>query len=174
MGRACPAALHQPLVKCGAGPMQPHRSIVARDALRQRVLRDVMLGEVYLTERICVFGLERLDQIADALAYGTEQRGIFADIGGLVGDGIKRAALGTGPPVVIDQRVAKQPIKPRLSRFLTAQRFPASDRANERFLKQVLGDGARSHAPFEKREKPRVAADEASDHVRGRREFSVE
>ena len=151
-----------------ARAVQPYRCVVRGDLRLDRVVpyRDAI--EVHAQERLRVFGLQRLEEVADAGAALPPELVVVGRRCGRVGgreDRLVRPRLRAAAPEVIGDRSAQHPVEPGGRRFLLAHGGGPLDPPDERILEDVLRDLAGPHTSLQEAQEARVVVHQDLDDL---------
>lgn len=141
-----------------ARPKDAHARIGGRDTCLFGVVLDGDPVELDALEGLGVLRLECLRELAHALTHDATQLAV------ILGDGFARERLGAAfcgraPAIVIDDRVAKDPVEPADGALV--DRLELAERLHERILDDLLGERTiAADATLHEREEVAMTRDE--------------
>lgn len=155
MGAAGAAHLDQTTPQRCPRTVEAHRRVVGRQPFLRSDLRDRALSELDLADDVGVFGLQRRNDSTqagtDVLAQLRLERGLGVAL--QLGVGFP---FDSGPPEVIHDGVAKDPVEPGDHALLVPDVVELFEAPCVRFLQDIFGDGVALDAAPEELEESAV------------------
>lgn len=149
MVAARPTAALELAPQRGAGPVQADPRVVRGDPERRRSLGNGHAAEVDPLDDCRILGLERRKKIEHTAAGDILDHRVLLASELLSGQPRECSILAPALAIVIDERVAKQPIKPRDGALLMADRRALLDRSHIGPLQHLERELAAGQTPLE-------------------------
>lgn len=138
--------------ECPAGSMEPYGGVIGGHTKVARDLRERLIPQLHPQDHLVVFVLQILSYVFDTVTHLTKQ--LFVIDHGLRFDfrsqTFPQAAVGRPPPIMVDEQIPKQLIKPRHDLFFFANGPGVGDRSHIACLEQIFCVRPTTQTPLQK------------------------